>query len=91
MCVETFSEYAPLGRFAIRDMRRTVAVGVILHIQRVGEGAQATGKRKKAIKGISAQAWSRGDDFKWADEKSIVDGHTFGNHDCTLAGAKKAE
>jgi elongation factor 1-alpha len=29
MCVEPFSEYAPLGRFAIRDMRQTVAVGVI--------------------------------------------------------------
>jgi elongation factor 1-alpha len=29
MCVETFSEYPPLGRFAVRDMRQTVAVGVI--------------------------------------------------------------
>jgi elongation factor 1-alpha len=29
MCVETFNEYAPLGRFAVRDMRQTVAVGVI--------------------------------------------------------------
>ena len=29
MCVESFSEYAPLGRFAVRDMRQTVAVGVI--------------------------------------------------------------
>ena len=29
LCVETFSEFAPLGRFAIRDMRQTVAVGVI--------------------------------------------------------------
>jgi elongation factor 1-alpha len=29
MCVEVFSEYAPLGRFAVRDMRQTVAVGVI--------------------------------------------------------------
>lgn len=27
MCVETFSEYPPLGRFAVRDMRQTVAVG----------------------------------------------------------------
>merc|ERR1712087_1085447 len=26
MCVESFSEYAPLGRFAVRDMRQTVAV-----------------------------------------------------------------
>ena len=29
LCVESFSEYPPLGRFAIRDMRQTVAVGVI--------------------------------------------------------------
>lgn len=29
MCVEAFTEYAPLGRFAVRDMRVTVAVGVI--------------------------------------------------------------
>merc|ERR1711916_182995 len=27
MCVEAFSEYPPLGRFAVRDMRQTVAVG----------------------------------------------------------------
>ncbi|KAG7876175.1 hypothetical protein KL905_005426, partial [Ogataea polymorpha] len=26
MCVETFTEYPPLGRFAVRDMRQTVAV-----------------------------------------------------------------
>merc|ERR1712241_508136 len=29
MCVEAFSEFPPLGRFAVRDMRQTVAVGVI--------------------------------------------------------------
>jgi len=29
MCVEAFSSYPPLGRFAVRDMRQTVAVGVI--------------------------------------------------------------
>jgi len=29
MCVEEYSKYAPLGRFAVRDMRQTVAVGVI--------------------------------------------------------------
>ena len=29
MCVETFTEYPPLGRFAVRDMKQTVAVGVI--------------------------------------------------------------
>jgi elongation factor 1-alpha len=29
MCVEVFSEYPPLGRFAVRDMKQTVAVGVV--------------------------------------------------------------
>jgi len=29
LCVEAFSDYPPLGRFAVRDMRQTVAVGVI--------------------------------------------------------------
>merc|ERR1719374_476786 len=27
MCVEPFAQYPPLGRFAVRDMRQTVAVG----------------------------------------------------------------
>jgi elongation factor 1-alpha len=29
MVVESFAEYAPLGRFAVRDMKQTVAVGII--------------------------------------------------------------
>ena len=29
MCVEAFTDYPPLGRFAVRDMRQTVAVGVV--------------------------------------------------------------
>merc|ERR1712032_988898 len=29
LCVETFTELPPLGRFAVRDMRQTVAVGVM--------------------------------------------------------------
>ena len=34
MCVEPFTQYAPLGRFAVRDMRQTVAVGVIKAVER---------------------------------------------------------
>merc|ERR1712037_605457 len=34
MCVEPFSKYAPLGRFAVRDMRQTVAVGVVKSVGR---------------------------------------------------------
>merc|ERR1712099_130166 len=32
MVVESFTDYAPLGRFAVRDMRQTVAVGVIKQV-----------------------------------------------------------
>merc|ERR1712050_714627 len=34
MCVEAFNDYAPLGRFAVRDMRQTVAVGVIKSVKK---------------------------------------------------------
>jgi len=34
MCVETFKEFPPLGRFAVRDMKQTVAVGVIKGVEK---------------------------------------------------------
>lgn len=34
MCVEDFKTYPPLGRFAVRDMRQTVAVGVIRAVEK---------------------------------------------------------
>lgn len=34
MVVETFTDYAPLGRFAVRDMRQTVAVGIIKTVEK---------------------------------------------------------
>lgn len=34
MCCEPFTEYPPLGRFAVRDMKQTVAVGVIKSTKR---------------------------------------------------------
>jgi len=45
MCCEAFTEYPPLGRFAVRDMRQTVAVGVIKAVTK-REGGQ--GKVTKA-------------------------------------------
>merc|ERR1712054_616721 len=46
MVVEVFSSYPPLGRFAVRDMRQTVAVGVIKETTR----KQQLGKETKAAK-----------------------------------------
>jgi len=42
MCVEPFSDYAPLGRFACRDMKQTVAVGVIKTVEKKEKDAKVT-------------------------------------------------
>jgi len=34
LCAETYKEFPPLGRFAVRDMKQTVAVGVIKKVQK---------------------------------------------------------
>jgi len=56
MCVETFADYPPLGRFAVRDMRQTVAVGVIKEVNhkqaaKVEAKGKGAGKGKDAAKG----------------------------------------
>jgi len=48
MCVETFMEYPPLGRFAVRDMRQTVAVGVIKEVTKKDLSKKADAKGGKA-------------------------------------------
>ena len=42
MCVEPFTAYPPLGRFAVRDMRQTVAVGVIKAVEKKDVGGKVT-------------------------------------------------
>jgi len=50
MCVETFAQYPPLGRFAVRDMRQTVAVGVIKGVDKSEAVGKATKSAMKAGK-----------------------------------------
>jgi elongation factor 1-alpha len=49
MCVEAFNQYPPLGRFAVRDMKQTVAVGVIKEVvkkEQAGKITKAAQKKK---------------------------------------------
>jgi len=51
MCVESYQEYPPLGRFAVRDMRQTVAVGVIKSVEKSdGKQGKVTKAAEKAQK-----------------------------------------
>jgi elongation factor 1-alpha len=48
MVVESFQAYPPLGRFAVRDMRQTVAVGVIKGVEKIDKATKATKSAQKA-------------------------------------------
>merc|ERR1712241_284395 len=51
MRVESFADYQPLGRFAVRDMRQTVAVGIIKSVEKSdGTGGKVTKSAAKAAK-----------------------------------------
>ncbi|KAI8375831.1 P-loop containing nucleoside triphosphate hydrolase protein [Blakeslea trispora] len=50
MCVEAYTDYPPLGRFAVRDMRQTVAVGVIKAVEKVDKTGKVTKAAAKAGK-----------------------------------------
>jgi len=52
LCVEAFSDYPPLGRFAVRDMRQTVAVGVIKEVQKK---EASSGKVTKAAEKVAGK------------------------------------
>jgi len=49
MVVEAFTDFPPLGRFAVRDMRQTVAVGVIKNVtkaEKEGKVTKSAAKKK---------------------------------------------
>jgi len=51
MCVEAYAEFQPLGRFAVRDMRQTVAVGIIKSVEfKESSGGKVTKSAQKAQK-----------------------------------------
>lgn len=50
MCVESFSDYPPLGRFAVRDMRQTVAVGVIKEVAKRAKDSKGAAKEPAKAK-----------------------------------------
>jgi len=59
MCVEPFSEYPPLGRFAVRDQKTTVAVGVVQQVEHAplparGPAAKSTVLRCRPAKAKTA-------------------------------------
>jgi len=56
MCVESFSEYPPLGRFAVRDMRQTVAVGVIKEVTKKQPGQKGSASGAAPPKGAAAKS-----------------------------------
>jgi len=60
LCVESFADYPPLGRFAVRDMRQTVAVGVIKEVNK---------KEKKVVKGAEKTETGKGKDGKGKEGK----------------------
>jgi len=64
LCLEEYSKFAPLGRFAVRDMRHTVAVGIVRKVQFKETGPEPTGKTKKGLPKFTAE-----DDQKWSDIK----------------------
>jgi elongation factor 1-alpha len=55
LCVESFAEYPPLGRFAVRDMRQTVAVGVIKAVDKVNAWKDPATAAKEAKDSAKAE------------------------------------
>ncbi|KDQ61949.1 hypothetical protein JAAARDRAFT_55224 [Jaapia argillacea MUCL 33604] len=50
MCVESYNEYPALGRFLVRDLRRTVAVGLIKSVEKTDKSSGKVTQSTKATK-----------------------------------------
>jgi elongation factor 1-alpha len=83
MCVETFTDYPPLGRFAVRDMRQTVAVGVIKEVVRKGKETKTAGKA------AGKEAGKEGKEAKGKDAKGGKEAK--GGKDAKAAGKAPAK
>lgn len=49
ICLESYADYPALGRFAVRDMRNTVAVGVISNVEKKECSIQAPKVKKEKV------------------------------------------
>merc|ERR1739845_211880 len=65
MCLEAYGDFAPLGRFAVRDMRHTVAVGIVKKVQFKEEAPEPSGKTKKGVPKFTTE-----DDQSWSQIKA---------------------
>jgi len=77
MCVEPFSMYPPLGRFAVRDMRKTVAVGVIKSTDRKDKDGNVThhgepSQKSQAAKDAEAEELASGGKKKKGGDKEAA-------------------
>lgn len=70
MCMESYSYFAPLGRFMIHDMWCTIAVGVIKKVQFFGDGPEPSGKVKNKAKQLG-EPFTCADDSKWVTSLNL--------------------
>ncbi|XP_036377240.1 elongation factor 1-alpha [Megalops cyprinoides] len=50
LCVESFFNYPPLGRFAARDLKQTVAVGVIKSVEKIDQSSKRLAQKAPILK-----------------------------------------
>ncbi|XP_026148181.1 elongation factor 1-alpha-like isoform X2 [Mastacembelus armatus] len=69
LCVESFYTYPSLGRFAVRDLKQTVAVGIIRSVEKDGmakeeEKDKERGRRKKGGQSVVPQVQPKPKEIK---------------------------